>query len=145
MLLSIQTRTQQYNEPYRTVMFPVRPLTHSPAHPLKDQPQKVDMILTGCNQALVSSMRTEEEYSSLRLDYLKSSGLWHTHKHTHASFVGPSTHLNTSLTLQQWSSTFCQSRSFSESKCKPRSNALVCFNLTQKNKPMQHEPIKTVL
>jgi hypothetical protein len=48
MFLITQTHTQQYNEPYRVVLNPVRSLTHSPTPPLKDQSQNVGTIVTGC-------------------------------------------------------------------------------------------------
>jgi hypothetical protein len=61
MFLSTQTHTQQHNEPYRAVLGPVRSLTHSLTPTLKDQPQNVGTVITGCEQALVSSMGTEKE------------------------------------------------------------------------------------
>ena len=90
----VSQHTNNNNEPYRVALSPVSSLTHSPTPPLKDQPQSVRTIVTGCNQALVSSIGTEEEY--LVLTYSKSSWFWHTHTYTNASFAGPSTYLNSS-------------------------------------------------
>jgi hypothetical protein len=59
---SVHKHENNKNEPYHTVLGPVKSLTHSPISPLKDQPQNVATVVTGCNQALVPSMGTEEEY-----------------------------------------------------------------------------------
>ena len=59
MFLSAQTRTRQ-KRAIPCGVGSIRSLTHSPTPPLKDQ--MVGTIVTGCNQALVSSMGSDEEY-----------------------------------------------------------------------------------